>query len=252
MPSPLVSVRRSTRWGNSLSSPALLRFVPDESPTKSCPGAPSVAIMGCCTSGGAAATSATSPSGRSIGGKAAIKREKQRLQLRRKAKVQYAEQGFMHGILPIPGTKSSRERPCFSPTRKSSGLAGHLRGEVVQIKLTARRGERVRQQVPILGERSRTSRRDVIARAVRLQLAGRDLPGLRIPEAKSQTGDFRIDAVRRRRVALHERLMVRHHIRKPAGVRKLKSIGVGQHFNPPHALRQFGCGHGDDEAEQNS
>src|SRR6266566_922188 len=102
---------------------------------------------------------------------------------------------------------------------KSSGLAGHLRGEIVQINLSARRGERVRQQIPILGERSRISRRDVSARTVRLQLAGRDLPGLRIPEAKSQTGDFRIDAVRRRWVALHERLMVRHHIRKPAGVR---------------------------------
>src|SRR5206468_11405013 len=59
----------------------------------------------------------------------------------------------------------------------------------------------------------------VIARTVRLQLACRDLPGLRIPETKSQTGDFGIDAVRRRRVALHERLMVRHHIGKPAGVR---------------------------------
>src|SRR5437667_2679325 len=99
MPSPFVSVRRSTRCGNACSNPALLRFVPDESPTKSCPRAPSVAMMGCLTNGGATATSATSPSGKSIGGETAKRRKGQKLQLKRKAKVQHAEQGFMHAIL---------------------------------------------------------------------------------------------------------------------------------------------------------
>ena len=33
------------------------------------------------------------------------------------------------------------------------------------------------------------------------------------------------------------------------GVRKLKAVGVVQDFNPPHALRQFGGGRGD-EAER--
>src|SRR3989441_6003284 len=89
---------------------ALLRFLPAASPTKSCPLAPSVAMMGCFTSGGAAATSATSPSGRSIGGEAAKRRKGQRLQLRRRAKVQHAEQGFMQAILRIRETKSSPER----------------------------------------------------------------------------------------------------------------------------------------------
>src|SRR5437667_946756 len=119
MPSPLLSVRRSTRLGNSRSSPALSRFVPAASPTKSCPPAPIVAMMGCFTSGGPAATSATSPSGRSIGGEAAKRRKVERLQLRSKAKVQHAEQGFMHAILQKGGTKSSRERPCLITTRKS-------------------------------------------------------------------------------------------------------------------------------------
>src|SRR6266702_758262 len=109
MPSPLLSVRRSTRLVNSLSSPALLRFVPAASPTKSCPRAPSVAMMGCFTSGGAAATSATSPSGRSIGGELAKRRKVERHQLSSKAKVQQAEQGFIYPLLQKRGTKSSPE-----------------------------------------------------------------------------------------------------------------------------------------------
>src|SRR5262245_56103568 len=135
---------------------------------------------------------------------------------------------------------------------KSSHLPGHLRREAVQINISARRREGVWQQIPILSERRRTSWRDVIARTVRLQFAGRDLPGLWIPKAKSQTGDFRIDAVRRRRVALHERLMVRHHVRKPAGVRieaQLRLTRRAEHLKklaPPTYVRI--CGRQEDRS----
>jgi hypothetical protein len=67
-------------------------------------------MMGCFTSGGDAATSATNPSGRSIGGEAANMRKGQRLQFKKKAKVHHAEQDFMHTILRIREAKSSLER----------------------------------------------------------------------------------------------------------------------------------------------
>jgi len=72
-------------------------------------------MMGCFTNGGAAATSATSPSGRSIAGEAAKRRKGEKLQLRSKANVQNAEQGFMHAILRIREEKSSHERPQGEP-----------------------------------------------------------------------------------------------------------------------------------------
>ena len=40
------------------------------------------------------------------------------------------------------------------------------------------------------------------------------------------------------------------HAGERAALAVLKARGVVQHFDPPHALRQFGGGRGDDEAEQ--
>src|SRR5689334_21138930 len=72
--------------------------------------------------------------------------------------------------------------------------------------------------MPILGEAHAAAGRDGLAGAVRLEFHGGHLFSLWVPEAECETGDLRIDAVFRGRISLHERLVVRHDVRKPTGV----------------------------------
>src|SRR5688572_2242054 len=100
----------------------------------------------------------------------------------------------------------------------SARFAFDLRGEFFQIDLLASGGEFVWQQVPILREAYGAARWDGLARAMGLEFDSGHLLGLRIPEAKGQAGDLGIHAIFRGRVTLHERLVVRHEVGKPARV----------------------------------